>query len=505
MEIPYTVQARPDTGLWNAKVGIWLFLASEVMLFGGLFSSYIFLRVGADFPWPVHTLTVMWGFINTLVLIFSSVTVLQAWLALKRRKYGQYQVWMALTIACALGFMVIKSVEYADKYHHYGVMLNDGSVVEGHLAKDKVTGAKSYSIHFTGVHTVTLASQKNKTGLLGLNLPTLGAGSDAAFLKYLQGDKPAQFKDATILVSGEKPEPSSTSGAITLSAGSIKSLLAEAVAKATPVDDKNRRAADENYRKTGKMVAPSFTDASVKLAAVEPLDFAIDAGKLATYDGTKATFRDGTVLEGKLADDTLNLEADKVDLRRLFDAKKDDVKKAKAAAEKAGVWDVLGPKWKEQFFKNVEAMEKKFSYEKNPMHNGDFVREAFSWKPEDHHVDPHSLVAHEGAPAGHGGSTHDAGGPEAHPSYPIAKKNIHFFSNFLPKYNNYYAIYFTLTGLHGLHVLAGALVLTHFLLFGKKLYLKNPEHLANRVETGGLFWHFVDLIWIFLFPLLYLM
>ena len=47
MEIPYTVTARPDTGLYNAKVGIWLFLASEVMLFGGLFSAYILLRLGA--------------------------------------------------------------------------------------------------------------------------------------------------------------------------------------------------------------------------------------------------------------------------------------------------------------------------------------------------------------------------------------------------------------------------------------------------------------------------
>ena len=45
MEIPYTVSNRPDTGLWNAKIGIWLFLASEVMLFGGLFSAYIFLRI----------------------------------------------------------------------------------------------------------------------------------------------------------------------------------------------------------------------------------------------------------------------------------------------------------------------------------------------------------------------------------------------------------------------------------------------------------------------------
>ena len=78
MEIPYTVKARPDTGLWNAKIGIWLFLASEVMLFGGLFSAYIFLRLAPEGPWPVQVLTVGWGFLNTLILILSSVTVLQA-------------------------------------------------------------------------------------------------------------------------------------------------------------------------------------------------------------------------------------------------------------------------------------------------------------------------------------------------------------------------------------------------------------------------------------------
>ena len=55
MEIPYTVEARPDTGLYNGKLGLWLFLASEVMLFGALFSSYVLLRVGApEGTWP-HT------------------------------------------------------------------------------------------------------------------------------------------------------------------------------------------------------------------------------------------------------------------------------------------------------------------------------------------------------------------------------------------------------------------------------------------------------------------
>mgnify|MGYP003694248747 CR=1 FL=1 len=47
MNIPHTVETRPDTGLANGKLGIWLFLASEVMLFGALFSTYIILRTGA--------------------------------------------------------------------------------------------------------------------------------------------------------------------------------------------------------------------------------------------------------------------------------------------------------------------------------------------------------------------------------------------------------------------------------------------------------------------------
>jgi len=99
----------------------------------------------------------------------------------------------------------------------------------------------------------------------------------------------------------------------------------------------------------------------------------------------------------------------------------------------------------------------------------------------------------------------EVGGHHDHPEIAIEKKDIHFYSNFTPKYNNFFAIYFALTGLHGLHVIGGALVLTYFLIFGKKMFKENPEHLANRVETGGLFWHFVDLVWIFLFPLLYLM
>ena len=88
----------------------------------------------------------------------------------------------------------------------------------------------------------------------------------------------------------------------------------------------------------------------------------------------------------------------------------------------------------------------------------------------------------------------------------IEKADVEYANMFLPKHSAYFASYFTITGLHGLHVLAGVLVFIYFWLpIGANLYKRNPEHLANRVEVAGLFWHFVDLVWIFVFPLFYLL
>src|SRR5438128_10357311 len=91
MEIPYTISTRPDTGLWNAKIGIWLFLASEVMLFGGLFSAYVFLRLDAQpGAWPHGLLNVPVGTMNTAILIMSSVAVVLAWAELQMHRHRAY-------------------------------------------------------------------------------------------------------------------------------------------------------------------------------------------------------------------------------------------------------------------------------------------------------------------------------------------------------------------------------------------------------------------------------
>ncbi len=140
MEIPYAVKPRADTGLYNAKLGIWLFLASEVMLFGALFSSYILLRVNAEpGTWPHHWLNIWLGMTNTIVLILSSVTVVLSWASLKMGQFGKYRFYQAITILCALVFLGIKSFEYHDKFHHYELPLTDGSIVDGHIQPESTT------------------------------------------------------------------------------------------------------------------------------------------------------------------------------------------------------------------------------------------------------------------------------------------------------------------------------------------------------------------------------
>jgi cytochrome c oxidase subunit III len=120
IEIPYNSTERPDTGLYNAKLGVWLFLASEVMLFGALFSTYVLLRTGAE-TWEhgAEFLNVPLATINTLVLILSSVTMVMSWASLKMKDFGKYKLYMGLTILCGLVFLVIKGFEYAAKFEHH--------------------------------------------------------------------------------------------------------------------------------------------------------------------------------------------------------------------------------------------------------------------------------------------------------------------------------------------------------------------------------------------------
>ncbi len=120
--IPYRTEPHPLTGVTSGKLGIWLFLASEVMLFGALFSSYVLLRVGSlDATWPTGVeagLNVPIGTFNTLVLITSSITMVMSWASLKMGNLGAFKRYLGSTIFLGTLFLVVKGFEYNAKFGH---------------------------------------------------------------------------------------------------------------------------------------------------------------------------------------------------------------------------------------------------------------------------------------------------------------------------------------------------------------------------------------------------
>lgn len=103
-----------------AKMGMWLFLFTEILLFGGLFLLYASYR--HRFPEAFHaggqTLDVFLGGLNTVVLITSSLSVAMSITALRRGELVRCLWLLGFTIACAGGFMVNKTIEWLAKIHH---------------------------------------------------------------------------------------------------------------------------------------------------------------------------------------------------------------------------------------------------------------------------------------------------------------------------------------------------------------------------------------------------
>jgi len=108
---------RDDLG---ARLGMWLFLVTEMVLFGGLFIAYSYMR--ARYPAEFHhggaELDSTLGVINTLVLLTSSLTVVLAIVAVQRGESGRAKLFLACTIGFGLAFLGIKSFEWATKFSH---------------------------------------------------------------------------------------------------------------------------------------------------------------------------------------------------------------------------------------------------------------------------------------------------------------------------------------------------------------------------------------------------
>jgi len=410
MEIPYTVKPRPDTGLYNAKLGIWLFLASEVMLFGALFSSYVLLRVGAEpGTWSMGLMDLFVGAGNTMVLIASSMFVVLAWAELKQGNLAGYKKWKWATIACAVLFLFVKwGYEWPSKFKHYDVWLNNPTVLHEKFEE----GYHEVASH--GEH----ADDEHEHG-------------DAAH----GGDVEEHVeKIYTTRFFKEQSEPSHLAfddawrnGTLALS-GHINAY----------------EEAQIDVRITGWKADAGVSEADAEKA-------------LAKQDAEDAA---GLRLNGGLL-------WEKTDY--------DTAKRAEYALGQAGFTVALSV----ADYKTVKAHPWMWRTKR--------VTEDIGGKPR-----VSSIVF---------GLDHSH-----HQEITLDVGDIKRLSAYEPKHSTFFGIYYTITGLHAAHVFGGILIMLYNMLpIGLGLWHRDREQFTNRIETFGLFWHFVDLVWIFLFPILYIL
>ena len=118
MRPPFPAERGVD--VYNKKLGMWVFLGSEVMFFTALIGSYIILRFGAPGPWamPGKVLNIPITAFNTFLLICSSVSMVKAYAAIANGDQKWLKIWFGLTILCGAGFVSVQAYEYTHLIHH---------------------------------------------------------------------------------------------------------------------------------------------------------------------------------------------------------------------------------------------------------------------------------------------------------------------------------------------------------------------------------------------------
>ncbi len=117
---PHVHHMDSTTAYQSAKLGMWLFLGTEILLFGGLFAAFALYRwmYLDQFHHASRELNWMLGGLNTLVLLFSSFTAALAVDAAQHGDNKRVSRNLIITIACGAIFLVIKYIEWSTKYHH---------------------------------------------------------------------------------------------------------------------------------------------------------------------------------------------------------------------------------------------------------------------------------------------------------------------------------------------------------------------------------------------------
>ena len=113
-------ETQEGSGVYNEKLGIWVFLGSEVMFFTALIGSYIILRFAHPEAWqpPGEVLAIPITAVNTFLLICSSVTMVKAFAAAQDGNQKALPLWLLATVIIGATFVGVQAYEYQELIHH---------------------------------------------------------------------------------------------------------------------------------------------------------------------------------------------------------------------------------------------------------------------------------------------------------------------------------------------------------------------------------------------------
>jgi cytochrome c oxidase subunit III len=377
------------------KLGIWLFLAQEVLFFSALFVAYILYRVhhGEIYDYAHKWLDVKMGAINTAVLIFSSLTAAWAVRCAQLNQKRGLVACLALTLACACGFLCIKYFEYTHKYHE-GILFGryfDPCVSSG--GNELMTKGNECP-----------GSKSTIKWDIGAGKATAGCYEQSAIdLDPKQAGVQAKCEVSEVKLSGGKQ----------VSSRPITNMCADKIGDGAEHAKNKYPCWKPSYQPA---VCPDLTDAIQRSQGAGGRS---QVGIVVVY-GDHQVRKDVAITAACYPPEPAPAPADP-----LADPEPKTDKLA------------LG--------------EKLVADEPQIVH------------------DEHDLLY--------------AGPPPEHTSM-------------------FFTIYFAMTGLHGIHVLVGVFVFIWLLIRAIKGHF-TPDYFGP-IDYAALYWHIVDLIWIFLFPLLYL-
>ncbi len=513
----------PEQQLSTAKLAMWIFLGTEVLMFGGLFCAYAVWRAnhyGQFAIGHVH-LETFWGALNTAVLILSSFTM--AW-AVRTAQLDRRKATVALLSLTFLGGLVFMGIKYREYSHKFELGLGPGIWYEAPVRKGGIEGyaAASAELHERiGLPKSTpLAAIRVGTLTADVGEITKEGGVEVGDFELKQGVTVQVAKQLVeVRVEGEEQSYTGRVPADAIQDGQVAAEdgvdLGEVHLKKGVAVEVGKRAYRVRYDRGGRRVEGVVPAKALRMIEADTA-VGILGGPKKTDAGRMIRIRpEEGAAPMHVPADTVRIEPL---LHRIAKSGGGEITNLSgegastfsipqslasrlqlpSAADEAKVWVDGWKAARARSQKGLSLAKPKEEAVAPPLRsNSPDGFETFLTSPGQADA---GLSFSPGASESHGGehSASSGGHGGTHGADPYHGQS----SSMLAQARTFFSLYYGMTGLHALHVVVGMGLIAWIAI--RALSGHFTREYNTPVDLVGIYWHLVDLIWIYLFPLLYL-